>query len=639
MINKTRYLSHYYAEMTRLKTDHPEAHEFLQNGGFSVQLGSRNPFGRIPVDQTIEETANKDTQTPGGTKGFSLNPGAVSRYYLTAEYRSSFLHLLRDAVGTSKSTKFHHPDLSISRIKRDERDVISLMELLESSWVNPFSESEDLLSIPTGIAPPDNIARDLLQAHDIGGKAYIEFREERLEADPPKKRFHDPLRKKDLKTFSDMKVKKTYQASGRQIILKADRNLFAKMILIAQTRDLDMKEVLARRLGPIPWALATPESTLRKTMKSSLSKKLRKDVSPEESIPYNSACIIDGMALVQKIDANNLTFADVSNTVLKMVLREGAASKRIDVVFDVYREQSIKDAERVNRGSATGTTFKAIAPGHKIKQWRKLLCSSDSKNKLIQFLDWSVPMQREKLSNKSLYVTAGERCTKLSLKSAVDIECLRSSQEEADTRLLFASARFSAVVIVSQDTDVFVLCVALSSRIACPIFVKGGTNTRIQYTDVHKVASMLGSDKCQALLGLHAFTGCDTVSAFAGKGKLGASKLLSTSGHHLETLKLLGSDWDISPSLISRLEALTCSIYSSRTHITKVNEIRFNLFCVRKGEAESWQLPPCTSSLLNHCKRANYQCAIWKKSLEAFPQVLSPVGHGWCMEDGELHID
>jgi len=44
----------------------------------------------------------------------------------------------------------------------------------------------------------------------------------------------------------------------------------------------------------------------------------------------------------------------------------------------------------------------------------------------------------------------------------------------------------------------------------------------MQYTDVQKVANMLGKDKCQALLGLHSFTGCDTVSAFAGKGKIAA---------------------------------------------------------------------------------------------------------------------
>ena len=88
--NYARYLPVYYNEMTQLPESHPEVHDHFMNGGFSVQLGGKNPFGKIPIDQTIEETANKDTQTAGGTKGFSLKPGAVSRYYITAEYHSGF---------------------------------------------------------------------------------------------------------------------------------------------------------------------------------------------------------------------------------------------------------------------------------------------------------------------------------------------------------------------------------------------------------------------------------------------------------------------------------------------------------------------------------------------------------------------
>ena len=44
-----------------------------------------------------------------------------------------------------------------------------------------------------------------------------------------------------------------------------------------------------------------------------------------------------------------------------------------------------------------------------------------------------------------------------------------------------------------------------------------------------ELARSLGEDVCQALVGLHVFTGCDTVSAFAGRGKLGAQKLLKDS--------------------------------------------------------------------------------------------------------------
>jgi len=49
--------------MTSLLQEHPQVHEFLEAGGFFVQMSPGNAFGRIPVDQTIEETINKDTLT------------------------------------------------------------------------------------------------------------------------------------------------------------------------------------------------------------------------------------------------------------------------------------------------------------------------------------------------------------------------------------------------------------------------------------------------------------------------------------------------------------------------------------------------------------------------------------------------
>ena len=44
--------------------------------------------------------------------------------------------------------------------------------------------------------------------------------------------------------------------------------------------------------------------------------------------------------------------------------------------------------------------------------------------------------------------------------------------------------------------------------------------------DIKNVATTLGIDVCMALIGMHTYTGCDTVSAFAGKGKAKVLKLL-----------------------------------------------------------------------------------------------------------------
>ena len=69
------------------------------------------------MDQTIEETINKDTQTPGGTKGFSTREGAVKKVYITAEYLSRCVRYMRAMVDITKDS-FTHPDITPKRIKR-----------------------------------------------------------------------------------------------------------------------------------------------------------------------------------------------------------------------------------------------------------------------------------------------------------------------------------------------------------------------------------------------------------------------------------------------------------------------------------------------------------------------------------------
>ena len=199
-LNYARFLPYYYAVMSRLPIDYPEVHAHFIQGGFSVQLGSRNPFGRIPVDQTIEETVNKDMQTSGGTKGFSLKPGAVTKYYLTSEYRCAYLRQLRGMVGRSDS-HLNHPDLQLPRIRRDEAGVYSLVELMETCWLNPLSpDNVELVSLSTATVAPPDVANDLIDAHRIGEEAYQAFRQERLEANSATIQFRDKMTKNKLKS-------------------------------------------------------------------------------------------------------------------------------------------------------------------------------------------------------------------------------------------------------------------------------------------------------------------------------------------------------------------------------------------------------------------------------------------------------
>ena len=267
-VKYARYLPGYYAQMKSLQSNHPEVYHRFMESHFSVQLVEENPFGRISVDQTTDVTVNKDTKTTSGVTKFSLKSGAVTRFYLTAEYRCAFLGQLRDMIQL-KRPSYHRDELQAPQILKDEKSVTALESLIES-WNNPFvvKHSQDLISISTAKEAPADVSQDLMQAHKIGEQAYKQFKEERLETSPPKKKFHDALKLLKLKTFSSLSKKKTIDAKGRAIILRADRSLFGRMIVMGQSRKSEVKELLCHSLGPSPWALATPEGFPRKTNKA-----------------------------------------------------------------------------------------------------------------------------------------------------------------------------------------------------------------------------------------------------------------------------------------------------------------------------------------------------------------------------------
>ena len=640
--NYARYLPVYYRDMSRLAIDHPQMYDYFLAGGFAVQLGTSNPFGRIPVDQTIEETANKDTQTPGGTKGFSLKAGAVSRFYLTAEYRSTCLRNLRQMTGSQPQTMCH-ADLEPSRITKDEKDVGSLTELLENTWVNPFESPSELISLSSGRVAPDPIRNDLLEAKEKGERAYKEFRQDRLECDQTRKKFHDRLKKLKLKTFSDMQKTKKTRTTSKEVVLKADHKLFGHMVLVAGIRNLDMRQVLQHPLGPLPWALSNCDGTLKKTNKAALARDLEKRAAPAEDIPTPSACIIDGMSLVNKVSGEHRTFGELSECIFASALQAGRDSKRIDVVFDVYKENSIKTAERDKRGSDTGVLYKKVTAGQRIQQWKKLLRCSSSKTSLIQFLakEWKSPHYLRKLNCKEMFVTSGEECFHLTESGSCNFGDLETFQEEADTRLLLhakqPSAGHEAVIIVSEDTDVVVLCLAFQNDIA-NVYIRCGTKTRSRYIDIKKIATSLGANICTGLIGLHSFTGCDTVSAFGGRGKLAGLKLISKEGPLQRAMISLGQHWDLTPDLFIHLQEFTCKLYSPQSTTTQVNDLRYQLFRLKKGDIESGQLPTCEDALYLHAKRANYQAAIWRRTMENHPHIPAPQGHGWSEEDGHVTL-
>lgn len=220
----------------------------------------------------------------------------------------------------------------------------------------------------------------------------------------------------------------------------------------------------------------------------------------------------------------------------------------------------------------------------------------------------------------------------------------RSTHEEADTRLILhahnaANSGCPTVVISSDDTDVFILCLAFKSSIQAKLYIKCGTALRTRYIEIEQVVQCHGLEVCRCLPGLHAFTGCDSVSAFCGKGKLIPLKLVKKHPEFRELFQRFGAGWEVSEDQYQLLQKFTCMMYCSNPGTADVNDLRYRLFCAKKGEIDSSQLPPCSDSLQKHSIRANYQAAVWHRSLECRPQIPEPDGYGWKCDNGELNID
>ena len=180
--------------------------------------------------------------------------------------------------------------------------------------------------------------------------------------------FFDTLPRTKLKSFETKAKKSAVSKAGKDVIPKTDRNLFIMMAVVAQTCQLDMQNVLTHSLCPISWSLATSDGSLRKTNKVALSTFLEKLSPPAECFPDKTTCITDAMGIVQIQKCNQKTFLEVADLLFTCFLMESRQCQRIDIIFDVYRNKSIKNVERFCKGGATSAFSKSILGSHKIKK-------------------------------------------------------------------------------------------------------------------------------------------------------------------------------------------------------------------------------------------------------------------------------
>lgn len=142
-----------------------------------------------------------------------------------------------------------------------------------------------------------------------------------------------------------------------------------------------------------------------------------------------------------------------------------------------------------------------------------------------------------------------------------------------------------------------------------------------------------GPERAQALPFFHAFTGCDVVSAFNGKGKKSAFEVWNafpeaTAGF----LAALRGDVDTG---FPAVEKFVVALYDRTSDSTDVNECRRKLFTRKARPLES--IPPTRDALFQHCLRAVFQGGfVWGQCLKTTQELPNPEKWGWRRSDEDL---
>ena len=302
--------------------------------------------------------------------------------------------------------------------------------------------------------------------------------------------FHKTIKKK-IKTME--LLKKAVTVKGKAIY--DIETLFSRLLVVGQHCSINIADVFHFELSP---ALIDQYGCLRKGDKAVLVKSL--SVSVMTPCAPNVVLVDAGQLLYHVVWPVSGTTGDLAACFGARLAQYTPVSKKI-ILFDRYDQYaaSPNDHERTRRGRAKEV---CLTPNTFLPCREVILHNSKNKNLLNNFLcSYPLPHNIQLVNMLDCVVTHDE--ADVTLCSYM----LKPVAEGAQT-----------IRILSDDTDVFVLLVYWTSRMQVVAKIQM-EKWNGDVLDINETVQRLGPRKCSQRLGIHALSGCDTVSCPIGKRK------------------------------------------------------------------------------------------------------------------------
>ena len=288
--------------------------------------------------------------------------------------------------GDPKNYQNHETSQAYQR--KFQSQVNSLVDTIRNMG-NPFVDDfPELITLDSRDCTTPCVTETMQSLEEIGKTQYMEYK--RAVLIDREKSIHDPIKKNNLPVFAKPQKRSTSKQEKKITFLQKNVTIFSQMYIALQTRDGDMDDFFAHEVQSYPPSISDDGNICLPTAKSELLKCLPKP-SDEPNPPNNFDCIVlDAAVLVHSLSTTGaVTFDDYADKIfIRHILSRLQHSTRVDIVWDEYLPDSLKESTREKRGSGVRRKvgFHAKLP----TKWMQFLRDNDNKKELFQFLTQKV---------------------------------------------------------------------------------------------------------------------------------------------------------------------------------------------------------------------------------------------------------
>ncbi|MES9882214.1 MAG: hypothetical protein ABW185_15180 [Sedimenticola sp.] len=633
--NYSRWLPIHVRDMVQLPNTHPDVYNEFMKGNFVVQR-SEHKFSLIAKDQSHEQT-NKVIKGHGGATGLFDDPSSLMNLMLSGPEMSRAIEQFEiSAFPTHVSSKSHHEEAHTYQVSF-AKDVQSLIQVMKSKG-NPFSEtSPNLIALDTQEVMDDLVVHCLKQAHTLGTATHQQYVSTRIVN--ANIAITDTLKRLGIYTFANQPDHSSPK-NNKMGTMRRNTTLITQLFLSLQSRpDADISDFFKFENQRDPPSLSD-RGQLRAGSKSDILKCFQVGSNPQaigsaRNIVDVTVKVLDGPAIVHMVRPTRAkTFDEYASIHFVPFIKShlGGQVTRVDIVWDVYLEQSLKGQTQRRRGTGTRTRVTGKTPIPK-KDWNQFLKNADNKEELFDILSKAVT----DIHDGDKQVISTNKDTVLT-NHQIDVSALKPcNHQEADTRMLLhlkhaASQGHRKAFLKTVDSDVVVLAITNFNRLSLDeLWVVLGTGTNIKNFPIHEIVQQLNPEKLDTLHLFHAFTGCDTTSKFLGVGKKTAWAVWDIYPDITNTWVALATnpaELKLDTVHMARIERFVVLLYSKTCGAGSVNEARKLLFTHGCRSLET--IPPTQAALFQHMKRVLFQASfVWDQSLQCHQDLPDPSEWGW----------